>query len=89
MPILTFLTGHSKLYTNSYWPNGKDLLQRVEISPPHPEAQKRMFYTGLYHTMIMPVDRSGESSLWQMTNLITMTSTPSGTLTALLLHSSP
>lgn len=23
-----------------------------------------MFYTGLYHTMIMPVDRSGENPLW-------------------------
>lgn len=23
-----------------------------------------MFYTGLYHTMIMPVDRTGENPLW-------------------------
>ena len=25
------------------------------------EKQKRMFYTGLYHTMLMPVDKSGEN----------------------------
>ena len=27
-------------------------------------AKKRMFYTGLYHTMLMPVDRTGENPLW-------------------------
>ena len=42
----------------------REVDQRIEISPRTPEAQKRMFYTGLYHTMIMPVDRSGENPLW-------------------------
>ncbi|HLP18266.1 MAG TPA: GH92 family glycosyl hydrolase [Bacteroidota bacterium] len=26
--------------------------------------QKKMFYTALYHTMLMPVDRTGENPLW-------------------------
>ena len=42
----------------------ESLLSRIEIAPDTPEAQKRMFYTGLYHTMIMPVDRTGENPLW-------------------------
>ncbi len=36
------------------------LLQRVQISPLSTEKQKRMFYTALYHTMLMPSDRTGE-----------------------------
>lgn len=28
------------------------------------ECQLRMFYTALYHTMLMPVDRSGENPKW-------------------------
>ncbi len=40
------------------------LFHKIEISPNTPEAYKRMFYTGLYHTMIMPVDRTGENPLW-------------------------
>ena len=36
------------------------LLQRVQISPRSTEAQKRMFYTALYHSMLMPSDRTGE-----------------------------
>ncbi len=27
-------------------------------------TQKRIFYTGLYHTMLMPTDRTGENPLW-------------------------
>ena len=23
-----------------------------------------MFYTGIYHTMLMPVDRTGENPVW-------------------------
>ena len=38
----------------------EDLLQRVRISPFATEKQKRMFYTALYHTMLMPSDRTGE-----------------------------
>ena len=29
------------------------------------DAQQQMFYTALYHTMLMPVDRTGENPLWQ------------------------
>ena len=35
--------------------NGK--LRKIEIAGT--EKQKRMFYTGIYHTMLMPVDKSG------------------------------
>ena len=42
----------------------EDLLSRVDLDPTTPDAIKRMFYTGLYHTMIMPVDRSGENPGW-------------------------
>mgnify|MGYP002521413896 CR=1 FL=1 len=34
-------------------------LKKIEISST--EKQKRMFYTGIYHTMLMPVDKSGEN----------------------------
>lgn len=37
--------------------NGK--LGKIEIAAT--EKQKRMFYTALYHTMLMPVDKSGEN----------------------------
>lgn len=42
----------------------EDLFQKIEIDPSTPDAKKRMFYTALYHTMLMPVDRSGENPLW-------------------------
>ncbi len=29
------------------------------------DQQKRMFYTALYHTMLMPVDKTGENPRWQ------------------------
>ena len=38
------------------------LLSRIQIKGT--EAEKRMFYTALYHTMIMPVDKSGENPKW-------------------------
>lgn len=41
------------------------LLGRIEVDPATPVADQRMLYTGLYHTMLMPVDRSGENPLWQ------------------------
>ncbi len=41
------------------------VLSRVQISGT--EVQKRMFYTALYHTMIMPVDKSGENPKWRET----------------------
>lgn len=34
-------------------------LRKIEIAGT--EKQKRMFYTALYHTMLMPVDKSGEN----------------------------
>jgi len=40
------------------------LLSRIEIDPSTPECQKRMFYTGLYHTMMHPTDKTGECPLW-------------------------
>jgi predicted alpha-1,2-mannosidase len=40
------------------------LLERVKVDPSTPDAYKRMLYTGLYHTMLMPVDRTGECPLW-------------------------
>lgn len=40
------------------------LLSRIKIDTDTPLKQKRMFYTGLYHTMLMPVDRTGENPLW-------------------------
>lgn len=42
----------------------EQLFQKIEIDPSTPLAKKRMFYTGLYHTMLMPVDRTGENPLW-------------------------
>jgi predicted alpha-1,2-mannosidase len=40
------------------------LLGKIQIDPNTSDAYKRMFYTGLYHTLIMPVDRTGECPLW-------------------------
>lgn len=34
-------------------------LRKIEIEGT--DKQKRMFYTGIYHTMLMPVDKSGEN----------------------------
>lgn len=38
----------------------EELLQRFRISPRASLKQKRMFYTALYHSMLMPSDRTGE-----------------------------
>jgi len=40
------------------------LLNRIEIDNSATQEQRTMFYTGLYHTMLMPVDRTGENPLW-------------------------
>lgn len=42
----------------------EELLGRVRLDPSTPDPLRRMFYTALYHTMIMPVDRTGECPLW-------------------------
>ena len=59
IPHWSFETTHQELL--GQW---EKLLERIELSPRTPEVQKRMFYTALYHTMLMPVDRSGENPLW-------------------------
>ncbi len=43
----------------------EDLLSKIEIDKNTPEDYKTMFYTGLYHTMLMPVNRTGENPLWK------------------------
>ena len=45
--------------TCNKWEN---LLKRIEIDGT--PDQKKIFYTALYHTMLMPVDRTGENPLW-------------------------
>ncbi|MDR7211697.1 GH92 family glycosyl hydrolase [Flavobacterium piscis] len=42
----------------------EQLLSRIKLSADTSEEYKKMFYTGLYHTMIMPVNRTGENPLW-------------------------
>lgn len=42
----------------------ENILSRVELDEKTPDNYKRMFYTGLYHTMIMPVERNGENPGW-------------------------
>jgi predicted alpha-1,2-mannosidase len=49
--------------TQDRWEN---LVKKIEIADATTE-QKRMFYTALYHTMLMPVDRTGENPLWRST----------------------
>lgn len=45
----------------SKWEN---MLRTVEVGRDTPEEYKRMLYTALYHTMLMPSDRTGENPLW-------------------------
>lgn len=40
------------------------LLSKVDVDPSTSEAYKRMLYTALYHTMLMPSDRTGENPRW-------------------------
>ena len=42
----------------------EQLLSRITLSPDTSIEYKKMFYTGLYHTMLMPVNRTGENPLW-------------------------
>lgn len=48
-------------YVQNQW---EALLSRIEINADATEEQKKMFYTGLYHTMLMPVNRTHENPLW-------------------------
>lgn len=40
------------------------ILCKAELGEDTPLRLRRMFYTGLYHTMLMPSDRTGENPLW-------------------------
>jgi predicted alpha-1,2-mannosidase len=42
----------------------EDFLGKIELTGATTD-QKQMFYTALYHTLLMPVDRSGENPAWQ------------------------
>jgi predicted alpha-1,2-mannosidase len=42
----------------------EELFSRIEIDPQADKTQQQLFYTGLYHTMLMPVNRTGENPLW-------------------------
>jgi predicted alpha-1,2-mannosidase len=42
----------------------EDLFERISIDTSATIDQKKLFYTGLYHTMLMPVDRTDENPLW-------------------------
>lgn len=47
--------------TEEKWEN---LLGKVEADPDTPEVYKRMLYTALYHSMLMPSDRTDENPRW-------------------------
>lgn len=59
IPHWSFETVHQALL--KHWDK---LLRRIEIASDTPDSYKRMFYTALYHTLIMPVNRTGENPLW-------------------------
>lgn len=42
----------------------EDEMRKIEVHPETPDNYKRMLYTALYHTMLMPSDRTGENPLW-------------------------
>lgn len=39
-------------------------MRKIAVHPDTPDREKRMLYTALYHTMLMPSDRTGENPLW-------------------------
>lgn len=39
-------------------------LSKIQLGKNATEQQKRMFYTAIYHTLLMPSDRTGENPLW-------------------------
>lgn len=43
----------------------ENMFRRIELpGKATTERQRQMFYTGIYHTCLMPVDRTGENPLW-------------------------
>lgn len=49
-------------YVQDKW---EDIFRRVEVNADAAGDLKTMLYTGLYHTMLMPVNRTGENPLWE------------------------
>jgi predicted alpha-1,2-mannosidase len=45
--------------------NWETILKKIDIDTDATLEQKKMFYTALYHTTLMPVDRTGENPLWE------------------------
>ncbi len=45
----------------------ESIFKRLEVNEDAGAELKTMLYTGLYHTMLMPVDRTGENPLWENT----------------------
>jgi predicted alpha-1,2-mannosidase len=43
----------------------ESLVSRIKLHPSTSDDYKTIFYTALYHTMLMPVDRTGENPLWK------------------------
>ena len=43
----------------------ESIFNRLEVNADAAPHLKTMLYTGLYHTMLMPVDRTGENPLWE------------------------
>jgi predicted alpha-1,2-mannosidase len=48
-------------YNKNQW---NTQLSKIEVEG-GTEDQRKMFYTGLYHVMLMPSDRTGENPLWK------------------------
>jgi predicted alpha-1,2-mannosidase len=61
IPDFDFDAVHAKAV--SAW---NKILSTIELTGATPE-QQQTFYTALYHTMLMPVDRTGENPLWKST----------------------
>ncbi|HEX4758187.1 MAG TPA: GH92 family glycosyl hydrolase [Terracidiphilus sp.] len=59
IPAFDFAAVHAAAVSN--WNRA---LGKVEIKGATPE-QEQIFYTALYHTMLMPTDRTGENPLWK------------------------
>jgi predicted alpha-1,2-mannosidase len=51
-----------RMAAKATWNN---LLKRVQVTGNNAEDKKKMFYTALYHVMLMPSDRTGENPLWK------------------------
>ena len=67
--FVSSLQAHKNIVDNNFDTQLKTITDTWEkqLSPVQIEGtyrQKRMFYTALYHSMILPVDRTGENPLW-------------------------